>query len=278
MNLAEKQVELTSQLAALKNGQDRLAFLVEKAKSASAARAGTARGGKFDSRLSRQTLVRSSIPRRQMFFPLRFRFARGQGHRRPALRLLQRPRAGGNSRARSRNFSRRSASRSTSRPTAATRCPKSGTHPAIRRGPFRHEDEELLFEFRLCVDDMKFYDAHNHLQDDRFAGRQNELLAACEKAGVVRMVVNGACESDWPQVLALARENKMVLPSFGYHPWYLPERTPDWLKQLGKVSRRNSQRRRRNRPRPLETGFELRRPGGGFSRAAAKSPPSAICP
>ena len=39
---------------------------------------------------------------------------------------------------------------------------------------------------------MKFYDAHNHLQDDRFAGRQAELLAACEKAGVVRMVVNGA--------------------------------------------------------------------------------------
>jgi len=32
MNLAEKQVEITSQLAALKNGQDRLAFLVEKAK------------------------------------------------------------------------------------------------------------------------------------------------------------------------------------------------------------------------------------------------------
>ena len=32
MNLAEKQVELTTQLTALKNGQDRLAFLVEKAK------------------------------------------------------------------------------------------------------------------------------------------------------------------------------------------------------------------------------------------------------
>jgi cysteine desulfuration protein SufE len=32
MNLAEKQVEIISQLAALKNGQDRLAFLVEKAK------------------------------------------------------------------------------------------------------------------------------------------------------------------------------------------------------------------------------------------------------
>ncbi len=81
---------------------------------------------------------------------------------------------------------------------------------------------------------MKFYDAHNHLQDDRFAGRQGELLAACEQTGVARMVVNGACEADWPQVLQLARENKIVLPSFGYHPWYLGERTPGWLANLEK--------------------------------------------
>lgn len=32
MNLAEKQVELSAQLAALKSGQDRLAFLIEKAR------------------------------------------------------------------------------------------------------------------------------------------------------------------------------------------------------------------------------------------------------
>ncbi len=81
---------------------------------------------------------------------------------------------------------------------------------------------------------MKFYDAHNHLQDDRFAGRQHELLATCEKSGITRMVVNGACEADWPQVLQLAQTNKTVLPSFGYHPWYLAERTPDWLKNLEK--------------------------------------------
>ncbi len=82
---------------------------------------------------------------------------------------------------------------------------------------------------------MKFFDAHNHLQDDRFAGRQNELLAACEKTGIEKMVVNGASESDWPDVLALARENKMVLPSFGYHPWCLHERTPDWKKNLERL-------------------------------------------
>lgn len=79
---------------------------------------------------------------------------------------------------------------------------------------------------------LRLHDAHNHLQDERFGGRQAELLAACEREGVVRMVVNGACEEDWPQVLALAKRSPIVLPSFGYHPWYLHERTPDWLKNL----------------------------------------------
>jgi TatD DNase family protein len=111
---------------------------------------------------------------------------------------------------------------------------------------------------------LRFYDAHNHLQDDRFGARQAELLATCAQTGVARMVVNGACEEDWPQVLALARgqgtfntehstfntqpprtrssldvgrsmlnvESSLILPSFGYHPWYLHERTADWLKHL----------------------------------------------
>ncbi|MBI5386294.1 MAG: TatD family hydrolase [Verrucomicrobia bacterium] len=79
---------------------------------------------------------------------------------------------------------------------------------------------------------MKLYDAHNHLQDGRFAGRQTELLAACASEGVARMVVNGACEAEWPQVLALARAHPVVLPSFGYHPWYVGERTADWQANL----------------------------------------------
>ena len=67
---------------------------------------------------------------------------------------------------------------------------------------------------------MKFYDAHNHLQDDRFGGRQTELLAVCEKAGIKKMVVNGARESDWPQVLALAKQfggASSPLPAGGAH-------------------------------------------------------------
>lgn len=79
---------------------------------------------------------------------------------------------------------------------------------------------------------MKLYDAHNHLQDDRFAGRQAELLAACAEVGVGRVVVNGSCEGDWEPVRTLARANPIVLPSFGYHPWYLGERTAHWQQVL----------------------------------------------
>ena len=103
---------------------------------------------------------------------------------------------------------------------------------------------------------LRFYDAHNHLQDDRFGGRQAELIAACAHIGLASMVVNGTCEADWPQVLALssavaasrqsaanlrnpeARHSAemplRILPSFGYHPWYLHQRTTDWLKNLVK--------------------------------------------
>lgn len=46
------------------------------------------------------------------------------------------------------------------------------------------------------------------------------------------MVVNGSCEADWPAVLALARTYPQVLPSFGYHPWYVHDRSPDWQRVL----------------------------------------------
>jgi TatD DNase family protein len=82
---------------------------------------------------------------------------------------------------------------------------------------------------------MKLFDAHNHLQDDRFGGRQAGLLDECQKNGIARMVVNGACESDWPQVLQLAQTHPSVLPSFGYHPWYIHERSAHWENELLRV-------------------------------------------
>ena len=78
-----------------------------------------------------------------------------------------------------------------------------------------------------------FFDAHNHLQALRFGGRQAELLAEC--LDVARMVVNGCCEEDWPAVGALAKAHRQVLPSFGYHPWCIHERSDDWEAELNRM-------------------------------------------
>jgi TatD DNase family protein len=83
---------------------------------------------------------------------------------------------------------------------------------------------------------LRLYDAHNHLQDERFGGGQEALIAACRAEGIAAMVVNGASEADWPAVAELARRHPdLVLPAFGYHPWYVAERTPTWRERLLRV-------------------------------------------
>ena len=79
---------------------------------------------------------------------------------------------------------------------------------------------------------MELVDAHDHLQDARFAGKQDELVAAAVRTGVVRLVVNGTGEADWQDVADLARRHPQVIPSFGCHPWYLGRRTADWRGRL----------------------------------------------
>ncbi|MCB1127889.1 MAG: TatD family hydrolase, partial [Verrucomicrobiae bacterium] len=76
---------------------------------------------------------------------------------------------------------------------------------------------------------MRFHDAHNHLQDERFAGRQADLIRDCREAGVTGMVVNGSTVEDWADVATLARDYpELVRPAFGVHPWYVGEQPSDW--------------------------------------------------
>src|SRR5438045_9582195 len=80
--------------------------------------------------------------------------------------------------------------------------------------------------------DLRLYDAHNHLQDERLAFTLDQILRTVNEEPIVKMVVNGSCEKDWPAVLALAERSSRVIPSFGYHPWHLKERTAAWQDRL----------------------------------------------
>src|SRR5712671_1882505 len=79
---------------------------------------------------------------------------------------------------------------------------------------------------------LRLFDAHNHLQDERLQPLLDAVLESLAQEPIVKMVVNGSCEEDWPAVKALAEKNPRVIPSFGYHPWYVKERTPGWQRRL----------------------------------------------
>jgi TatD DNase family protein len=79
---------------------------------------------------------------------------------------------------------------------------------------------------------VNLYDAHNHLQDERLASVRETAILDLRREKARRMVVNGSCEADWPQVRDLAKAHPEVIPSFGYHPWYVKERSHDWERRL----------------------------------------------
>lgn len=84
----------------------------------------------------------------------------------------------------------------------------------------------------MWPDCMRLYDAHNHLQDARFGGRQTTLVREAGSVGVTAMVVNGTSPADWDVVAHLSETLPGPLPAFGLHPWFVRERPPDWLGRL----------------------------------------------
>jgi len=85
-------------------------------------------------------------------------------------------------------------------------------------------------------------DAHNHLQQ---LENPDAILATCRTQGVRAMLTNGTSAKDWPLVAEIARRSEKqqqetpldyptVIPSFGLHPWQVPERSENWIEQLEK--------------------------------------------
>lgn len=78
----------------------------------------------------------------------------------------------------------------------------------------------------------RYYDAHNHLQDERLQPHLRHLAQSLPQLGLVKAVVAGSGEEDWESVAALAEQYPWVIPSFGVHPWYVKEQSTDWEAKL----------------------------------------------
>ena len=75
---------------------------------------------------------------------------------------------------------------------------------------------------------MKFYDAHNHLQNEWLAPHLDQIAADLQDTGIAGAVVNGTNSDDWSTISALASRFSWVIPSYGIHPWDCGNRAENW--------------------------------------------------
>jgi TatD DNase family protein len=87
---------------------------------------------------------------------------------------------------------------------------------------------------------MRLYDAHCHLQEPELAPVLAEAMQRAAATGVVGLMCCGTAERDWGRVALVCSEYPGVAPSYGLHPWYVAERSPDWLDRLTQVLKAGS--------------------------------------
>lgn len=78
-----------------------------------------------------------------------------------------------------------------------------------------------------------YFDGHNHLHDAWLAPHREQVLAELARLPLGSAVVNGTCESDWPEVAALCAASRFPLrASYGLHPWHVGNASPHWRDTL----------------------------------------------
>jgi TatD DNase family protein len=84
-----------------------------------------------------------------------------------------------------------------------------------------------------------FFDSHCHLQDKRIAHSLNEIIERARNAGVRGFLCCASNEGDWQEVEKIAKNNLEVFEALGLHPWYVMERSAEWLDKLEEILKKN---------------------------------------
>ncbi|XP_043719403.1 uncharacterized metal-dependent hydrolase YabD [Telopea speciosissima] len=79
---------------------------------------------------------------------------------------------------------------------------------------------------------MKLFDSHCHLQDPRIYHLAPQIIRTAFDSGVLHFAVNGVSEKDWSVVKQMDEQYHCIVPCFGLHPWYVADRSPNWLNSL----------------------------------------------
>jgi TatD DNase family protein len=79
---------------------------------------------------------------------------------------------------------------------------------------------------------MYLFDAHCHLQDERFKSGLDAVMTRAGDNGVVGLMCCGSSQADWDDTIAVAAGYPQVLVALGLHPWYVSEKGSGWLETL----------------------------------------------
>jgi len=82
---------------------------------------------------------------------------------------------------------------------------------------------------------IRFIDAHLHLQDERILAQAELIIARAESAGVQRFFCNATRESDWQNIMGLARNHTGVVPFLGIHPRQADSTAAGWEARLAEA-------------------------------------------
>ncbi|MBF0569938.1 MAG: TatD family hydrolase [Candidatus Omnitrophica bacterium] len=75
-------------------------------------------------------------------------------------------------------------------------------------------------------------DTHIHIQDIKSSEGMTQFITACEAAGFGRFFDCAITPADWPTIRSLAENDPLIVPFFGFHPWFADLADDKSLKNL----------------------------------------------
>ena len=79
---------------------------------------------------------------------------------------------------------------------------------------------------------MQLIDSHCHLDDDRYDGRRDEIIATAAAAGIRRIVVPATTASRWQKLQRICARHDGLHPAYGLHPWFVEQHQLAHLREL----------------------------------------------
>ena len=79
---------------------------------------------------------------------------------------------------------------------------------------------------------MQLIDSHCHLDDDRYDGERDAVIARAAAAGIRRMVIPATTANRWEKVKQVCATAEDLHPAYGLHPWFVQQHRVTHLGEL----------------------------------------------